>query len=144
MKHYSAMAALFLFTAAPAFAASDTFCERIGPDLAMDQTRASSAGPQAGPGDEWRVNMLGGLWTTLFGGSAMVSFSIHPVDESDAAEYKRLQNACHSINEGVLCEIDGPANVGLGTPKGQVSAVLQEGEKAELELRKSELFCRNK
>lgn len=140
--HYPA-ALILLYCAAPGLAAGDSFCRRVAPQLGAKPDEVIARNDASDTTGELHVNLMGGLRAALLGGSAMVSFSVHPADEDDMAEYKRLQNACQAASNGVLCKIKGPAKVRIGSPKGQLAAEVNADENVELQVRKSTLYCRD-
>lgn len=138
-----ATATVLLLCASPGSAADNSFCQRVATQLGAkpEDVRPMDQGDLAT--SELKVSLIAGLRAALFGGSAMVSFSVHPVTDDDASEYKRLENACHAISNGVLCKIAGPARIRIASPKGQLAAEATADENVELEVRKSTLFCRD-
>lgn len=116
-----------------------SFCERLAPQLGMKPVPPSGKGA----GTEWKVNLLGGLGTALFGGSTSATFGVESTGPATVEEYQRLQQACVQTEKGGLrCDVDGPVRLTVGTPKGKVSVDAVAGERATVEMRKTSIFCR--
>lgn len=116
-----------------------TFCERLAPQLGMKPVPPSGKAA----GSEWKVNLLGGLGTALFGGTTSATFGVESTGTATVEEYERLQKACAQTEKGgLLCKVDGPMRLTVGTPKGKVSVDATAGERATVEMRKASIFCR--
>jgi hypothetical protein len=116
---------------------STSFCERLAPKLNMKQ-----AGSKPTRATEWRVNTMG-LGSQLFGGSSMVSFMVRPAGEQTQAAYDKASKACSQSAKGILCRIEGPAELTVQTKGGEAKGDAAAGESAEVELRKASILCRD-
>jgi hypothetical protein len=114
------------------------FCPRLAAQLGMKPN--AKRGGKTRPGG-WTVNLAGGLGPALFGGTFSASFSLRPIDETSTAESKRLENACVMAAKGMICKIDGPARLKVGTKHGQTMTDVLPGERAEVEMRGSTISC---
>ncbi len=117
--------------------APTSFCERLAPKLNMKQ-----AGSKPARATEWRVNTMG-LGSHLFGGSSMVSFMVRPSGEQTQQAYDKATKACTQSTKGILCRIEGPAELTVQTKGGEAKGDAAAGENAEVELRKAAILCRD-
>lgn len=78
----------------------------------------------------------------LFGGTAVVSFAVRPIDASTGEDYRRLEGACDSTDKGAICRIEGPARLTLRAKEAEVVEDIHAGEYPTVEMRKSSLYCR--
>jgi len=128
--------ASFVASAAGQPATDAGFCERLAPKMGMKRKGdASDSG--------WSVNIAKGIGPALFGGTFTASFAVEPIDTDVASENARLKDACQVTSRGMLCKIDGPARLKVGTKAGTVEAEVQADEQAEVEMRKSIISCRH-
>lgn len=119
--------------------ASDvTFCARMAPQLGMTSIERGRQGQATG---EWRVNALSGLKAIFSGG--LVSFAMRPVGEATVQDYQRLSTACGQSKKGILCKVDGPGVLIVSTGKGKAETEARSGERAEVELRGTTVYCRD-
>jgi hypothetical protein len=114
-----------------------SFCERLAPKLNMKQV-----GSKPTRATEWRVNTMG-LGSQLFGGSSMVSFMVRPAGEQTQAAYDKASKACAQSGKGILCRIEGPTELTVQTKGGEAKGDAAAGERAEVELRKASILCRD-
>ncbi|WP_176498789.1 hypothetical protein [Sphingomonas sp. HMP9] len=117
--------------------ASTSFCERLAPKLNMKQV-----GSKPTRATEWRVNTMG-LGSHLFGGSSIVSFMVRPAGEQTQAAYDKAAKACTQSTKGIVCRIEGPSELTVQTKGGEAKGDAAAGERAEVELRKASIFCRD-
>lgn len=119
---------------------TQTFCARLAPQLGMRQAVGSNAGS---PVPLWQVNLLGGVGAFLFGGQAVASFGMDPVDQNSLDEYKRVRGGCRTTPKGAICNVDGPAILHVGTKRGEVAQEAAPGERAVVGMAKTTITCRD-
>lgn len=126
--------------AAPAQQATATasFCERLAPKLGMKPNLKRGGNVREGG---WEVSLMKGVGPALFGGSVNASFSLESLGANSAAEQARLKDACSMTPKGVLCKVEGPARLTIGTKAGKVEAEALPGERADVEMRRATLSC---
>lgn len=136
-----AVLAALAFSSAPGAAQQPSFCERMAAQLGMTPVERGRQGQTTG---EWRVNTLTGIGPALFGGSSTMSVSIRPIGEHSYDEAANLtEQTCSSTRKGLLCRIDQPLRVRIGTRKGEATVESLPGERAEVEIRSVTIFCRD-
>lgn len=140
--HPAAMLAAAAMIASAADSPPQSFCERLAPRMNMKLVATKAKRP--GPTDpEWKIDMLGGLGPALFGGTAVVTFAVRPVDESQAAEFKRLETSCSPNSKGATCKIIGPARITISTKTGDTTADVAEDQHPVVEMRNTSIYCRD-
>ena len=138
---YRTMAAALVLAAAGPVAAQQQqpgVCAQLAPQSGLKQQEAKR-GQTGAP--EWRVNMLGGLGATLFGGSTGATFKVEPVDGSTADQH--LEDACRQVKSEIVCTLGGPSAIVVGTKAGEARAELASGQRAEVAMRGRYLTCRD-
>ncbi|WP_315759943.1 hypothetical protein [Sphingomonas sp. Y38-1Y] len=120
---------------------SPTFCERMAPTIDMIAVERGRQGNATG---EWRRDTAT-LGMALVGGIAATSISIRPISETTTyAEATALvDKACATTKAGVRCRFEGPVRLKMGTRKGEIDMAAQPGERAEVEIRGTKIFCRD-
>ncbi len=133
-------AASLLILPGASSAQTTSFCSRMATQLGMQPIERGRQGETVG---EWRVNILSGL-SSLFGGSALVSFGSSPVGNvTDVAEYARLQKVCEQIKKTMMCRVEGPMKFIVSTGKGKAEVEALPGERAEVEMKGTGIYCRD-
>jgi hypothetical protein len=118
-----------------------SFCERLAPQLQMVTAERGRPGAVTG---EWRIDTLSGIGPILFGGTATTSISTRPVGDSvSRAELDRIDGMCASTKSGSLCRILGPVELKMRTRRGEAQVEAKPGERAEVEIRGTKVFCRD-
>lgn len=115
---------------------SPSFCERLAPQLGM--TAKTKGGAVL-----WEVNPLGGLKTALFGGSAIISFSVAPVGEPSVADYQRVQGTCAQSGKEVVCRVTEPLHLKVQAKSGAAQVEAAPGEQATVATRGTRITCRD-
>jgi hypothetical protein len=135
------LAALAVMGGQGAASAPQTFCQRMATQLGMTPVDRGRQGASSG---EWRANQLGGVKNLLLGGSTMVSFSVQPVGVlTEQAEVDRLQKMCAQEKKSVICRMEGPARLVVGASKATATIEALPGERAEVEMRGTTVYCRD-
>jgi hypothetical protein len=122
---------------------SPTFCQRLAPQLGMRQGQLAQPPSGRDPIPLWQVNLLGGVGAFLFGGQAVASFGLEPVDQDSLAEYKRVREGCRATPKGAVCNIEGPAILHVSTKRGEVSQEAAPGEQAIVGMAKTTITYRD-
>ena len=130
--------ALLSSVAMAADAGPQGFCERLAPKLGLK--RDAALAESTAQSHQWSKNLLG-FGELLFGGHATASFSVGPAD--GGAGEAPPPNDCEMTRKGALCKIEGPALLRIGTKNGKVSENAALGERAEVEMQNTTLYCRN-
>lgn len=119
---------------------SATFCERMAPKIDLIPVEKGRQGNLTG---EWRRDMAT-LGMSLVGGTLGTSISVRPVGEVSYQEAMAfVDKACQRTRAGARCRFEGPARIMMGTRKGEVDMEAAAGERAEIEIRGTKVFCRD-
>jgi len=129
---------LFALTLSTTAIAADpppaSLCQRLAPQLGMTGDENDESGHQLS------VNLLGGLGTALFGGSTSATFSL----AMPGVTAGQGHSACLTNGKGgILCKLSWPARLTIGTKRGEAVVSAALGERAEVEMRKSHIYCRD-
>jgi hypothetical protein len=122
-------------------AVSPSFCERMAPTIDMVAVERGRQGNTTG---EWRRDMAT-FGMALVGGTIATSISVRPMDENvSLAEAEALADKlCARTKSGAVCRLEGPVRLKMGTRKGEIDLATQPGERAEVEIKGTKIFCRD-
>jgi len=79
----------------------------------------------------------------FFGGSSIATLAAIPDEPWTYAGYERLVDNCKAVKKGIVCDIEDPARLTVGTRNGEVTEDILAGEHLVVEMRKAGIFCRN-
>ncbi len=115
-----------------------SFCERMAPTIGLASVER---GRQAT--GEWRRDMAT-FGMALVGGTLATSITVRPLGDVSYQEAMAfVDKACAQTKSGARCRIEGPMRIIMGTRKGVVDMEALPGERAEIEIRGTKVFCRD-
>lgn len=140
MRRCYLLPALLTVMAVPAIGETvpESFCQRLAPQLEMKQVHDRRSDQIV-----WKMDTAT-LGMYLIGGTSTISMGPTPIDETSAAEFVRLKDACAATKNGAICQFDGPAKFELKTKRAHANLDVAPDEKVETEIRGTAIICRDK
>lgn len=114
-------------------------CARLAPQLGLKPQDPARVAKGEAP---WAANMFG-VGAVLFGGSAGVSFSVQPADDDEHAASRNFARMCAQEKANIMCRVQGPAHVVVGSKKGEAAVDLTAAEYVEVGTKGKQIVCRD-